>query len=154
MELGGCPGTGGKTPLQGTGAHRRSRRPPCSCSGVLTSPWARGRRPAGPTCLLKPGSCPAPPQGGLLRARGGPAILLAGPALHGPVWGLPLSGLRGPCEPGASSRSKSSPGLPTAEATCTPDSGFMSQQTPWEGGLFKLRMLFKDDYPSSPPKCE
>uniref|UniRef100_A0A4W5RQV2 Ubiquitin conjugating enzyme E2 I n=1 Tax=Hucho hucho TaxID=62062 RepID=A0A4W5RQV2_9TELE len=25
--------------------------------------------------------------------------------------------------------------------------------TPWEGGLFKLRMLFKDDYPSSPPKC-
>ncbi|KAM9473998.1 SUMO-conjugating enzyme UBC9-B isoform X2 [Oncorhynchus nerka] len=24
--------------------------------------------------------------------------------------------------------------------------------TPWEGGLFKLRMLFKDDYPSSPPK--
>lgn len=27
-------------------------------------------------------------------------------------------------------------------------------QTPWEGGLFKLRMLFKDDYPSSPPKCE
>uniref|UniRef100_A0A8C8JNG6 UBC core domain-containing protein n=1 Tax=Oncorhynchus tshawytscha TaxID=74940 RepID=A0A8C8JNG6_ONCTS len=23
--------------------------------------------------------------------------------------------------------------------------------TPWEGGLFKLRMLFKDDYPSSPP---
>uniref|UniRef100_A0AAY4CSA9 Ubiquitin-conjugating enzyme E2Ia n=1 Tax=Denticeps clupeoides TaxID=299321 RepID=A0AAY4CSA9_9TELE len=26
--------------------------------------------------------------------------------------------------------------------------------TPWEGGLFKLRMLFKDDYPSSPPKCE
>ncbi|GAB1300712.1 SUMO-conjugating enzyme UBC9 [Apodemus speciosus] len=25
-------------------------------------------------------------------------------------------------------------------------------QTPWEGGLFKLRMLFKDDYPSSPPK--
>lgn len=30
----------------------------------------------------------------------------------------------------------------------------MSPQTPWEGGLFKLRMLFKDDYPSSPPKCE
>ncbi|XP_047924022.1 SUMO-conjugating enzyme UBC9 isoform X1 [Anser cygnoides] len=27
-------------------------------------------------------------------------------------------------------------------------------QTPWEGGLFKLRMLFKDDYPSSPPKCK
>lgn len=27
-------------------------------------------------------------------------------------------------------------------------------QTPWEGGLYKLRMLFKDDYPSSPPKCE
>ncbi|XP_063124544.1 SUMO-conjugating enzyme UBC9 isoform X2 [Rattus norvegicus] len=26
--------------------------------------------------------------------------------------------------------------------------------TPWEGGLFKLRMLFKDDYPSSPPKCK
>lgn len=29
-----------------------------------------------------------------------------------------------------------------------------SSQTPWEGGLYKLRMLFKDDYPSSPPKCE
>ncbi|KAG3278427.1 UBE2I, partial [Ictidomys tridecemlineatus] len=26
--------------------------------------------------------------------------------------------------------------------------------TPWEGGLFKLPMLFKDDYPSSPPKCK
>uniref|UniRef100_A0A8C0KSS1 UBC core domain-containing protein n=1 Tax=Canis lupus dingo TaxID=286419 RepID=A0A8C0KSS1_CANLU len=26
--------------------------------------------------------------------------------------------------------------------------------TPWEGGLFKVRMLFKDDYPSSPPKCK
>nr|XP_034355738.1 SUMO-conjugating enzyme UBC9-like [Arvicanthis niloticus] len=24
--------------------------------------------------------------------------------------------------------------------------------TPWEGGLFKLRMLFKDNYLSSPPK--
>lgn len=30
----------------------------------------------------------------------------------------------------------------------------MHQQTLWEGGLYKLRMLFKDDYPSSPPKCE
>lgn len=27
-------------------------------------------------------------------------------------------------------------------------------QTPWEGGLYKLRMIFKDDYPSSPPKCK
>uniref|UniRef100_A0AAR2JK93 UBC core domain-containing protein n=1 Tax=Pygocentrus nattereri TaxID=42514 RepID=A0AAR2JK93_PYGNA len=26
--------------------------------------------------------------------------------------------------------------------------------TLWEGGLYKLRMLFKDDYPSSPPKCK
>lgn len=26
-------------------------------------------------------------------------------------------------------------------------------QTIWENGLYKLRMLFKDDYPSSPPKC-
>ncbi|CAH0715644.1 unnamed protein product, partial [Brenthis ino] len=26
--------------------------------------------------------------------------------------------------------------------------------TPWEGGLYKLRMIFKDDYPSSPPKCK
>uniref|UniRef100_A0AAQ4RMF7 UBC core domain-containing protein n=1 Tax=Gasterosteus aculeatus aculeatus TaxID=481459 RepID=A0AAQ4RMF7_GASAC len=32
--------------------------------------------------------------------------------------------------------------------------GCVSPQTPWEGGLFKLRMLFKDDYPSSPPKCK
>uniref|UniRef100_A0A8C1ZLJ9 Ubiquitin-conjugating enzyme E2Ia n=1 Tax=Cyprinus carpio TaxID=7962 RepID=A0A8C1ZLJ9_CYPCA len=31
---------------------------------------------------------------------------------------------------------------------------FLFSQTPWEGGLFKLRMLFKDDYPSSPPKCK
>ncbi|XP_064376034.1 SUMO-conjugating enzyme UBC9 isoform X2 [Dromaius novaehollandiae] len=30
----------------------------------------------------------------------------------------------------------------------------ISFETPWEGGLFKLRMLFKDDYPSSPPKCK
>lgn len=27
-------------------------------------------------------------------------------------------------------------------------------QTPWEGGLYKIRMLFKDDYPSTPPKCK
>lgn len=26
--------------------------------------------------------------------------------------------------------------------------------TSWDGGLFKLRMLFKEDYPSSPPKCK
>uniref|UniRef100_A0AAZ3RG76 UBC core domain-containing protein n=1 Tax=Oncorhynchus tshawytscha TaxID=74940 RepID=A0AAZ3RG76_ONCTS len=26
--------------------------------------------------------------------------------------------------------------------------------TLWEGGQYKLRMLFKDDYPSSPPKCK
>ncbi|XP_078487406.1 SUMO-conjugating enzyme UBC9-B-like [Ciona intestinalis] len=25
--------------------------------------------------------------------------------------------------------------------------------TSWEGGLYKIRMIFKDDYPSSPPKC-
>ncbi|XP_041450760.1 SUMO-conjugating enzyme UBC9-like [Drosophila obscura] len=25
--------------------------------------------------------------------------------------------------------------------------------TAWEGGLYKLRMIFKDDYPTSPPKC-
>merc|ERR1712168_866619 len=24
----------------------------------------------------------------------------------------------------------------------------------WEGGLYKLKMIFKDDYPSSPPKCK
>jgi ubiquitin-conjugating enzyme E2 I len=27
------------------------------------------------------------------------------------------------------------------------------KDTIWEGGLYKLRMLFKDDYPSTPPKC-
>lgn len=27
-------------------------------------------------------------------------------------------------------------------------------QTPWEGGLYKIRMIFKDDYPTSPPKCK
>ena len=26
--------------------------------------------------------------------------------------------------------------------------------TPWDGGLYKLRMIFKEDYPSSPPKCK
>ncbi|CAK5050232.1 unnamed protein product [Meloidogyne enterolobii] len=26
--------------------------------------------------------------------------------------------------------------------------------TIWEGGLYKLRMLFKDDFPSIPPKCQ
>jgi len=26
--------------------------------------------------------------------------------------------------------------------------------TLWEGGNYKLRMLFKDDFPSSPPKCQ
>uniref|UniRef100_A0A1B0EU88 SUMO-conjugating enzyme UBC9 n=1 Tax=Lutzomyia longipalpis TaxID=7200 RepID=A0A1B0EU88_LUTLO len=26
--------------------------------------------------------------------------------------------------------------------------------TPWEGGLFRLRMIFKDDFPTSPPKCK
>ena len=26
--------------------------------------------------------------------------------------------------------------------------------TIWEGGLFALRMIFKDDYPISPPKCK
>ncbi|KAH6942641.1 hypothetical protein HPB50_008805 [Hyalomma asiaticum] len=30
----------------------------------------------------------------------------------------------------------------------------MVTQTPWEGGLYKLRMVFKDDYPSTPPKCK
>ncbi|KAK2502309.1 hypothetical protein MC885_013209 [Smutsia gigantea] len=56
----------------------------------------------------------------------------------------------GPCAAEASPRLA----LPMAEDPCTPNSSFMSQQTPWEGGLFKLRMLFKDDYPSSPPKCK
>ena len=27
-------------------------------------------------------------------------------------------------------------------------------QTPWEGGVYRLTMMFKDDYPTSPPKCE
>ncbi|BFF96083.1 SUMO-conjugating enzyme UBC9-B-like [Drosophila madeirensis] len=26
--------------------------------------------------------------------------------------------------------------------------------TIWEGGLYKLRMIFKDDYPRAPPKCQ
>ncbi|EGW04402.1 SUMO-conjugating enzyme UBC9, partial [Cricetulus griseus] len=37
---------------------------------------------------------------------------------------------------------------------CAGNENRNSCQTPWEGGLFKLRMLFKDDYPSSPPKCK
>ncbi|XP_025419286.1 SUMO-conjugating enzyme UBC9-B-like [Sipha flava] len=27
------------------------------------------------------------------------------------------------------------------------------KNTPWEGGVFSLRMFFKDSYPLSPPKC-
>jgi hypothetical protein len=27
-------------------------------------------------------------------------------------------------------------------------------QTPWATGVFKLVMLFSEDYPSKPPKCE
>jgi len=26
--------------------------------------------------------------------------------------------------------------------------------TMWEGGLFRVKLLFKDDYPSTPPKCK
>mmetsp|Transcript_5367 Transcript_5367/g.6777 ORF Transcript_5367/g.6777 Transcript_5367/m.6777 type:complete len:122 (-) Transcript_5367:1555-1920(-) len=26
--------------------------------------------------------------------------------------------------------------------------------TIWEGGLFKLKILYPEDYPSSPPKCQ
>jgi len=26
--------------------------------------------------------------------------------------------------------------------------------TPWEGGVFKLSMVFPEDYPSKPPKCK
>jgi len=26
-------------------------------------------------------------------------------------------------------------------------------KTSWEGGLYKLKMIFKDDYPTTPPKC-
>lgn len=43
--------------------------------------------------------------------------------------------------------------LLTFPFNCKTNDWFLSQ-TPWEGGLYKLRMLFKDDYPSSPPKCE
>ncbi|CAI8016939.1 SUMO-conjugating enzyme UBC9 [Geodia barretti] len=28
------------------------------------------------------------------------------------------------------------------------------KSTPWEGGLYQIRMIFKDDYPTSPPKCK
>jgi ubiquitin-conjugating enzyme E2 I len=28
------------------------------------------------------------------------------------------------------------------------------KSTPWDGGLYKLRMIFKDDYPATPPKCK
>ncbi|SYW73740.1 probable ubiquitin--protein ligase hus5 [Ustilago bromivora] len=28
------------------------------------------------------------------------------------------------------------------------------EQTPWEGGLYKLRMIFPEEYPSKPPKCK
>uniref|UniRef100_A0A914BW11 UBC core domain-containing protein n=1 Tax=Acrobeloides nanus TaxID=290746 RepID=A0A914BW11_9BILA len=27
------------------------------------------------------------------------------------------------------------------------------KDTIWDGGLYKLRMIFKDDFPSTPPKC-
>lgn len=28
------------------------------------------------------------------------------------------------------------------------------KDTIWEGGLYRIRMLFKDDFPSTPPKCK
>lgn len=28
------------------------------------------------------------------------------------------------------------------------------KDTIWEGGLYKIRMIFKDDFPSTPPKCK
>lgn len=28
-----------------------------------------------------------------------------------------------------------------------------SPQTPWEGGTYKLKMYFPEEYPSKPPKC-
>uniref|UniRef100_A0A2S2PTF1 SUMO-conjugating enzyme UBC9 n=1 Tax=Schizaphis graminum TaxID=13262 RepID=A0A2S2PTF1_SCHGA len=28
------------------------------------------------------------------------------------------------------------------------------KSTAWENGMYFLRMIFKDDYPSSPPKCK
>ena len=28
------------------------------------------------------------------------------------------------------------------------------QQTPWEGGTYKLKMFFPEEYPSKPPKCK
>ncbi|XP_068151188.1 SUMO-conjugating enzyme UBC9-like [Drosophila tropicalis] len=28
-----------------------------------------------------------------------------------------------------------------------------AKDTFWEGGVYKMRMIFKDDYPLSPPKC-
>lgn len=31
---------------------------------------------------------------------------------------------------------------------------FSILQTPWAGGSYKLRLMFKDDYPMSPPKCQ
>ncbi|KAI7693515.1 hypothetical protein SSS_01083 [Sarcoptes scabiei] len=31
---------------------------------------------------------------------------------------------------------------------------FLEKLTPWENGLYKLRMIFKDDYPMTPPKCK
>lgn len=27
------------------------------------------------------------------------------------------------------------------------------KQTPWEGGVYKLKMYFPEEYPSKPPKC-
>ena len=28
------------------------------------------------------------------------------------------------------------------------------KSTAWDGGSYKLRMIFKDDYPTTPPKCK
>lgn len=33
------------------------------------------------------------------------------------------------------------------------NSYFIFLQTPWQGGNYKLRMLFKDEYPRIPPTC-
>lgn len=31
---------------------------------------------------------------------------------------------------------------------------FIFQKTNWEGGIFKLKMHFREDYPLTPPKCK
>ncbi|XP_074202719.1 SUMO-conjugating enzyme UBC9 isoform X1 [Camelus bactrianus] len=109
---------------RGTGRSRRRGR----CWAYGSGGGAQGRRAAGSPHRPRPAP-PAPGSSSARAARGAGS--------------------------GGKSRDKGSAAAAAAAASSSASlAGPRPPETPWEGGLFKLRMLFKDDYPSSPPKCK